>query len=162
MIPEGKLYGDKLSTPGVIAEMHPANNIGTSIAVGAIPFGLAVAHDGEGVSVLSAADDRFAGVAGNSFEATDFDNNAYADKDPVAVIRGGVPTVVVGEAVSKGDPVYVVHTKISVTADVGRFVKTPTTGKTALINGAEFKEGADAGGIAVIYFPEGAMLTASA
>lgn len=160
-IPSGTLYGGNLDTPGVIAQNHPANNIHSSVAMAAIAFGLALAIDGEGVSVLNSADDRFAGVAGCSYDASDFDNGAYAEKDPVAVIRGGVFTVRVGEAVSKGDALLVVHTKISDTADIGRFVKTATAGKTALVNGAEVIEGADAGGIAVVYIPEGAQLTAT-
>jgi len=160
-IPAGTLNGGSLSAPGMIAQHHPANHISSSVAVGAIVFGLALAHDGEGVSVLNGAEDRFAGVAGYSYEASDFDNGAYADKDPVAVIRGGVMTVRVGETVSKGDPLYVIHTKISDTADMARFVKTATAGKTALINGAEVIEGADAGGIAVVFSPEGAQLTAT-
>lgn len=160
-IPSGTLYGGSLDTPGMIAQNHPANNIHSSVAMGAILFGLALAHDGEGVSVFNGASDRFAGVAGYSYDASDFDNGAYAEKDPVSVIRGGVFTVRVGEAVSEGDPLLVVHTKISDTADIGRFVKTATAAKTALINGAEVIEGADAGGVAVVFIPEGALLTAS-
>lgn len=161
MIPEGKLYGDTLSTPGLIAQNHPANHIASSVAVGAIPFGVAIAHDGEGVSVFNAADDRFAGVSGFSTDASNLDNGAYADKDPVAVLRGGVMNVVAGVTLSKGDPLYVVHAEISTVATVGRFVKTATAGKTVLINGAEVIDGADAGDVAVVYIPEGAVLTAS-
>lgn len=161
-IPAGTLKGGSLNTPGMIAQNHPANHISSSVAIGAIVFGLGLAHDGEGVSVFDSASDRFAGVAGYSFEASDFDNEAYADADPVAVIRGGVMTVRVGETVSKGDPLLIVHTKISDTANVGRFTKTATAAKTALINGAEVIEGADAGGLAVVFIPEGALLTASA
>ena len=160
-IPAGTLNGGSLDTPGMIAQNHPANHIASSVAKGAIPFGLALAIDGDGVSVINSASDRFAGVAGYSYDASDFDNGAYAEKDPVAVIRGGVFSVRTGEAVSKGDPLLVVHTKVSDTEDVGRFVKTASAGKTALVNGAEVVEGAAAGGIAVVFIPEGALLTAS-
>ena len=77
----------------------------------------------------------------------------------VAVHRGGIMTVVIGEALVEGDPLSIVHTQVSTTATVGRFVKTPSAGKTALINGAEVVSGAEAGGIAIVYIPEGAVLT---
>ena len=70
-------------------------------------------------------------------------------------------TVVAGVTLPKGDSLYVVHTKISDTADVGRFVKTATAGKTALINGAEVVTGVAAGGVAVVYIPEGTTLIAT-
>ena len=150
-IPEGKLYGGGMLSPGRIAEHHPAEYTLTRVAEGDIKFGYAVVK-GTGdldVRVPAAANSQFVGVARWSTEASDFNNESYKAKDPVGVFSTGVPVVCVEEEVKIGDPVRV---RLVANGEkiAGRFCKTREAGRTAVINNAEWHS-ASKDGVAHLY-----------
>ncbi len=110
-IPEGGLNNDKIRGAGEIAQHHPAEYIMSRIAEGLIPFGTGVVKGsaGDQVKLPSSASDRMIGVAGKSFEASDFDNGAYMDGDLAGVVETGIVIVKTEEAVSSGDAVRIRH-----------------------------------------------------
>ncbi|MBN2157916.1 MAG: hypothetical protein JW807_00870 [Spirochaetes bacterium] len=143
----GQLYGSSELLAGKIAEHHPAEYITSKIAEGAIKFGRALVRGtaGDQAKTPAAGTDKFVGVAGQSTEATDFDTEAYADKDPLACVETGIVMVYVEEGVSESDPVRIRHTADSPKVP-GSFCKTADAGKTSLLTGVEFKGSrADAG-----------------
>jgi len=139
-IPEGGIYNDKVRNAGEIAEHLPDEYIGSFAAEGEILFGTAVVRgtDPEGVKTIAAATDELLGVAGLSFEASQFDDEMYSVGDPVGVVRKGVPVVYAEEAVKPGDKVRVRHTAVTGKA-AGAFCTTAEAGKTAVVEHAEFK-----------------------
>lgn len=127
---------------GQIFEYHAAERVITKAASGAIKFGRAVvlgASGGLGKTV-SGASDVFIGVAKYSYEASDFDNLAYADKDVLAVQEIGVIGVYVEEAVTPASVVRVRHTNHA--SDplklAGNFCDTADAGKTFVLKGAKY------------------------
>ena len=161
MIPEGGLYNDKVREAGEIAEHLPDEYIDSHAAEGAIAFGSAVVRgtDPNGAKEISAATDELLGVAARSFEATDLDDQLYADGDPVGVVRKGVVVVPVEEAVDPGDPVRVRHT-----ADTGKpkgvFCTTADAGQTAKVEHAEFKSSIAGAGLVELWISGPFKLTA--
>lgn len=157
-IPDGNLYNESALSAGKIAE-HCEVFVTTHPATADIKFGAAVMIDEinqKGVKTVAGASARFSGVAGFSTDATNLDSNSYVVNDPVAVIRTGVMSVLVSEAVTAGNPVRVLHTDDNA-AIVGTFVTTAVPGKTALLSGAEFRS--DGSDRAVVYLPSGRVLT---
>lgn len=144
-IPEGGIYNDEVRAAGEIAEHLPDEHIASFAAEGDIAFGAGVARgtDPAGVKTIGAATEELLGAAALSFEATNLDDEAYADGDPVGVVRKGVVVVPVEEAVKPGDPVRIRHT-----ADTGKpagvFCTTAQAAHTARVEHAEFR-GATAG-----------------
>jgi len=139
-IPEGGIYNEDVRAAGEIAEHLPDEYIGSFTAEAEIMFGTAVARgtDPEGVKTLSAAADDMLGVAGKSFEASQFDDELYSAGDPVGVARKAVVVVYVEEAVKPGDKVRVRHTA-AVGKAAGAFCKSADAGKTAVLKHAEFR-----------------------
>ena len=139
-IPMGGLHNDKLREAGEIAQHLPDEYIGSFVAEESIQFGSGVMRgaEPEGVKIISSATGEFLGVAGKSFEAGDFDNNKYTEKDPCGVIRKGIVVVCVSENVKPGDKVRVRHTA-SADKPIGIFCKTAEAGKTAVVEFAEWK-----------------------
>jgi len=147
-ISEGALYNETGRNAGEIAEHHPAEYITSRIAEGAIAFGQAlVPGTAEGqVKIPAASTDKFCGAAALSFEATDLDDEAYADGDPLGLVEIGVVMVHVEEAVDPSDPVRIRHTAVT-GKPAGVFCTTAEPGKTALLTGAEFKGSTTGAGI---------------
>ena len=139
-IPAGGIYNDDVRNAGEIAEHLPDEYIGSFAAEGEILFGTAVVRgtDPAGVKTIGAATDELIGVAGLSFEASQFDDEMYSTGDPVGVVRKGVVVVYVEEAVKPGDKVRVRHTAAAGKAP-GAFGTTAEAGKTAVIEHAEFR-----------------------
>ena len=139
-IQEEGLYTDKARDLGEIAENRSAEQALSRAAEGAIGFGRAVVEGTkpiEQVKLISGASDVFVGVAAKSFEASDLDNEAYADEDAVGVVTEGVIIVKVEEAVDPTSPVRVRHTDGTGTY-AGDFGTTAEAGKTALLSDAKF------------------------
>jgi hypothetical protein len=113
MMEEGRLYGSKELLAGKIAEHRPGEFISTRVAEGVIPFGRAMVRGtaGSQVKLPSSGSGSFVGISGFSFEAGNLDEEAYADKDPVACIENGVAMVYAEEAVGPEDPVRVRHSE---------------------------------------------------
>jgi hypothetical protein len=147
-----QLYGSEELSAGQIVQHIPDEMIVTKIAEGAASFGRALVRGtaGDQAKTPAAGTEKFIGVAGRSFDASDLDDEAYADKDPLACIDNGVVMVYVEEAVGPSDPVRIRHT--AATGKVpGSFCKTADSGKTALITGAEFKGSSDGAGLVPLY-----------
>lgn len=108
-ITEGALYNEAARNAGEVAEHDPAEYIDSRIAEGAVPFGVIIAEGAapRGAKVISSGSDKVLGLAGFSFEASDLDDEQYADGDSVAAIRRGVAVAVVEEAVVPGNDVRV-------------------------------------------------------
>lgn len=127
---------------GKIIEHHPAERVITKACDGAIKFGRAVVLGASGGlgKLVSGATDVFIGVAKYSYEASDLDNLAYADKDVLAVQEIGVIAVYVEEAVTPSSVVRVRHTNHA--SDplklAGNFCDTADAGKTFVLKGAKF------------------------
>lgn len=162
-IPEGGLNNHDVRAAGEIAEHLPDEYIGSFAAESEIMFGTAVARgtDPEGVKTLSAATDDMLGVAGKSFEASQFDDELYSTGDPTGVVRKGVVVVYVEEAVKPGDKVRVRHTAAAGKA-AGAFCTTADAGKTAILDNAEFKGEVTEAGYVPLWISGPFKLTADA
>jgi hypothetical protein len=151
-IETGQLYGSGDIAAGKIVEYHPAEYITTKVAEGAAKFGRALVRgtaDDE-AKTPAAGTDKFIGVAGHSFEATDLDDEAYAEKDPLACIETGIVMVYVEEAVSPSDPVRMRHTAVT-GKEAGSFCKTADPARTSLVTSAEFKGSTSGAGLVPLY-----------
>lgn len=155
-IPLGGLYSKEGGVEaGKISEHRPNTNIVTRRSEGAVPFGVAltVGTTGEEVKLPAGASGlTFEGVSAWSKDATNFDADAYADNEPVGVVKAGVVQVKVEEAVAIGDVVRVRHTvhASDVTKVPGLFCKTADPGKTALVSGARFLSATTGAGVAAV------------
>jgi len=145
-IPEGSKYNDKIREIGEIAEHLPDEYISSFVAEEVILFGSAVARgtEAEKTKTISSATNELLGVAAKSFEASNFDDAAYAANDPVGVVRTGIVVVWVEESVQPGDKVRVRHTSVS-GKPAGVFCKTSEAGKTAVVEHAEWKSASEDG-----------------
>ncbi len=147
-----QLYGNESLPAGSIAQHLPDEMIVTKVAEGAMLFGRALVRGtaGDQVKTPSSGSEVFTGVAGRSVDATDLDDEAFADNDPVPSVEAGVVMVYVEEAVGPDDPVRIRHT--AATGKVaGSFCTSADSGKTSRITGAEFKGSTTGAGLVPLH-----------
>ncbi|MCB1202550.1 MAG: hypothetical protein KDK41_18050 [Leptospiraceae bacterium] len=133
-VPAPELYNENQPAAGTIAGLHPAERIVTRIGDGEIRFGTGVVEsdDPNEVKAPASGSDVFSGVALQSAQASDLNNEKYNSLDVVGVAEAAVVTVHCEEAVDENDPVRLRHT--AATGKVpGDFAKTADAGKTMLI-----------------------------
>lgn len=151
-IPAATLYSDPNLLVGSIAEHHPAEYIRTKIAESSLPFGRAVVQGTifQQGKIISSAGDIFLGVSKRSTDASDLDNDSYADGDPLAIAETAVIMVYAEEAINEGDPVRVRHTAGTGTV-AGSFCTTAEAGHTAVLDNAEFVGSCEGPGPVALY-----------
>ena len=144
-IPLENLNIAKVLSKGKVAESNGMTNIRSYVAEGDdIGFGLGVMDGTDAekqVKIFSSGTGKFRGVALQSTEASDLDNSAYEEYDPVAVIDQGVVWVYVEEAVNVGDAVRIRHTG----GVPGAFRTSATSTNAAVLTGAEWRSDAGSG-----------------
>lgn len=151
-IPVGVLYSDGIRSLGEISNHYPATFTTSRIAEGDVLFGRAVIR----VSSVNAAkviDDptgMFLGVAARSYDASNFDNDSYSDKDPLGVLENGIVNVYAEKAIDPTLPVRVRHTDQGALL-AGSFTDTAEQGATAIIEGARWEQSrSESGACAVL------------
>lgn len=132
---------------GMLADSSGHDSISKVIDGDGLDFGLAAtygASEGQ-IKALSAITQKVAGIIMHKHVV----NGVIAEKDVVALVRKGRIYVKVEEAVSEGDSVYV--RAVAGAGEVaGAFRKSVDGTDTILLNGAEFRSGAAAGGLAIV------------
>lgn len=132
-----EVFPDK-ARPGGLVD-NRVKNVESRVAVGDVPFGLAVARtvDDNSVKVVAAAGDVAAGILQGAALSSHFiesqqggtDPASYKDEDMVNVLSMGALWVQVEDTPAVGDDVFVVHTG----AGAGKF-RTDSTNAVQITN----------------------------
>lgn len=160
-IEHGKAFEGMLSDTSLTDTITLAN-----VGPGAAFFGHLIVASGAGCALVSGAAQVPLGIATSSktFEdgpAKEADGRVgYPVQYVVNILRRGRIWVYTHEAVSVGDVVRVFHSAAP-GKTVGRFGKTATAGKTAVLSNAEFLSSTTGAGLAIVEI-NGANLTLTA
>lgn len=128
-----------------------------------VNFGYAVGLNASGQIVT--ADETitkpFVGIAVASKDASDIENDRYLVQDSIGYLKTGIINAHCEEAAGETDIVRVrlENHAVDSTKLKGMFCKTADAGKTAVLNGAEYRSTITAAGTIALFLPDSITLT---
>ena len=141
-----------------INQMIRSGKTGETINFG---YGVGINVAGEVMTADETIAQPFVGIACASKDASDIENDRYLAQDPIGYLHTGILNVHCEEAAGETDTVRIrlENHAVDTTKLKGMFCKTADAGKTAVINGAKFRNTTTASGTISIFLPDSISLT---